>query len=150
MLPREKKRAAWSLAIGLVAAGGVAVGTELQARRLDNRTRAELAKCEAENAERKARVSAIPPAKRGYWDSFVVECDPADFVPDKREPYVRGQDLIADLEHDARATHDSWKFRAPAVFAVFCLPLLWYLFLDRIREISAAISGRDRRLTDGR
>jgi len=30
------------------------------------------------------------------------------------------------------------------VFAVLCLPLIWYFLIDRLREISGAISGRDQ------
>jgi hypothetical protein len=52
------------------------------------------------------------------------------------------QQKIADYAQDAQA-RTAWPF-AIAVFAVFWLPLIWYFLLDRIRELGAAISGRDR------
>jgi hypothetical protein len=144
MLAREKQRAVWSLVVGVVAASGVAGWSELRAYRLDNQAKVEVAKCEAKDAERRAQSNALPPAKRSFWDKAIEICDPADFVPDKSEPYVRGQDAIADLEHDAQAAREGWPFWSLVVFGISCIPLVWYFLLDRIREISAAVSGRDR------
>jgi len=39
---------------------------------------------------------------------------------------------------------DNWLLRSLFVFAIFCVPLVWYFLLDRIREVSAAVSGRDQ------
>lgn len=44
----------------------------------------------------------------------------------------------ADLDRE------TGRFVGLAVFLISCLPLVWYFLLDRIREVSAAVSGRDR------
>ena len=100
-------------------------------------------------------MSALPPAA----------CEPgalspthgrvvarSDVIPDSSERipvpgpnhYVLTpmQQQIADFAWDAQ-NQPAWSLPI-AVFAVFCLPLIWYFSLDRIRELGAAISGRGR------
>jgi hypothetical protein len=112
---------------------------ELRARGLDSQVRSEVAKCEAEAKAKEEKSKLAPDAVRGE-----TVCDPAAFSPDTPQPFVRGQDPIADLEEDAQAAHASWKFPALAILAIFCLALLWYFLLDRVSELRAAVSGRDR------
>jgi hypothetical protein len=77
-----------------------------------------------------------------------------DFVPEADLPKPTGHwetlegatvdpDLV-EAETQANQAHDSRLFLSLLTLAVFSLPLVWYLLLDRIREISAAVSGRDK------
>lgn len=148
MLAKERKRAAWSLAIGIIAAGCAAAWTEWQAHDLENQARALVAKCEA---------VPIPVTKNAKGDKVYYDgkawspqkietiCDPADFTPaDPSFQFTGDLKEIADKRQAAQTIRDTRMFSAGAVFAVFCIPLAWYFLLDRIREISGAVSGRDR------
>jgi len=88
MLVREKKRAAWSLAIGLAAATSVAAWSELHARGADERARELVAKCQAGPA---------PP--KGY----TLVCSPDQFKPTPPSELTGQLKVIADGEEDARS-----------------------------------------------
>ena len=47
-------------------------------------------------------------------------------------------------QEKANKARDNRWFFSLLTLATFSLPLVWYLFLDRLREVSAAISGRDK------
>jgi hypothetical protein len=134
MLPQEKRRVAWSLGIGVVAAICVAGWTERQARHLDAQARVLVAKCEA-----KSKAGA--PLPKGYE----IACNPADFVPDNPPAQLTGPlKEVADIQSQAKTLHDEWPYQFVFVIAIFSLPLVWYLLLERVRELTAAFSGRDR------
>jgi hypothetical protein len=133
MLAREKKRAIWSMVIGLIGTAMVALWGEWQARSDDRQARVLIAKCEATAA----RKPALP-------KGAVEVCDPSTLTLDPDE-FTGGLKVIADIQRDASGWRGSVFFWSLGVFAVFCVPLVWYLVLDRIREISAAVSGRDQR-----
>lgn len=138
MLAKEKRRAAWSLAIGIIAAGSAAAWTEWQAHDLENQARVLVAKCEA---------VPLPVSRNAKGEIEKVEkiCDPADFTPaDPSFQFTGDLKEIADKRKAAQTIRDTRTFSAGVVFAVFCIPLVWYFLLDRIREISGAVSGRDR------
>jgi hypothetical protein len=56
-------------------------------------------------------------------------------IPIMREPLSR---------KDRDLAIENANLRAAWIVAAFCIPFLWYFLLDRLREISAAILGRDR------
>lgn len=132
MLAKEKKRAAWSLAVGIVAGGCVAAWGAWQAHDLENQARVLVAKCEA---------APIPHATKGEEKI----CDPADFVAaDPSFQFTGDLKEIVDKREGAQTIRDAETFWAGVGFAIFCIPFVWYFLLDRIREISGAISGRDQ------
>jgi hypothetical protein len=130
MLVVERRRALWSLAIGLVAAVSLAAWNELEARHSDERVRAIIAKCEA-----------APGIPKGHERI----CDPNDFTPANWEELTGELKDVSDARKQAQDLRDNWVFDPVITFAIFCAPLLWYLILDRIREVSAAVSGRDQK-----
>lgn len=162
MLAREKKRAAWSLAIGAFCASAIFGWEYRKALIAERRLPALVEQCKI----------ALAPVTRGSGHAVLPsELDPPgtipippgstiDAVPVGCEPdalvYAAGglrpgsgkyivtpvQQQIADFALDAQNRY-AWP-RAIAAFSVFCLPLIWYFLLDRARELSAAISGRDR------
>ncbi len=148
MLAKEKKRAAWWLAAGIVAAGCAAAWIQWQAHDLENQARALVAKCEAVPIP----VATNAKGEKVYfdgkaWSTEKIEkiCDPADFTPsDPSFQYTGDLKEIVDKREGAQTIRDSMAFWAGVVFVVFCIPLIWYFLLDRIREISGAISGRDQ------
>jgi hypothetical protein len=133
MLAKEKKRSAWSIAIGLIAAMGIAGWSEFEARQLDARARAIIAECESA----KAKGPELP---KGY----IEVCDPNDFTP--KDPGELPGELgkVALARKQAQYMRDDWALFPLIALGIFCLPLVWYLILDRIREVSAAVSGRDQ------
>ena len=85
-------------------------------------------------------------------------CEPAEIGADS-DPL--GIDRDSDTSHVAKMSdkqNEIWQvsefgadqerfngwFVGLVVFLISCLPLVWYFLLDRIRELSAAVSGKDR------
>ena len=138
MLAKEKRRAAWSLAIGIVAAGCAAAWIEWQAHDLENQARVLVAKYEA---------VPLPVSRNAKGETEKVEkiCDPADFTPaDPSFQFTGDLKEIADKRESAKTIRETTAFWTGVIFGVFGIPLVWYFLLDRIREISGAISGRDQ------
>jgi hypothetical protein len=137
MLGREKRRAVWSLAAGIVVAGLVLGWGYIQAQRVRRTLRTVIADCEKPiNAP---KDDPLANAKR--------ICDPKElmeFSDLRTSPLEGDQGKIEALATEADDDRASSRFRALAVLLIFCLPLAWYFVLDRIREISAAVAGRDR------
>lgn len=152
----------WSVAIGVAIAGLLTGWTRLHTESVDARVAKRMADCKASSstgsvipitpeefkqaweAKHSATTGsvAISPdeakalwAKRraastsGRWVPILPECN-----PDK----VRA--LFTNEAQQSKATADNWGL---AIIAVFCVPLLWYFLLDRLREISDAISRRE-------
>ncbi|MGO9605306.1 MAG: hypothetical protein ACLQAT_18275 [Candidatus Binataceae bacterium] len=186
MLPKEKRRVKWSIAVGAVVAGLIAGYYRLQAFEANQRLHILVADCEkivkptsiGPNASEgltdeelrdegydlsKAKppptpienplkltpvensnhffpgVKSIvekPPLPDGY---VVQSCDPKNLVGYEKLPLFQATLLTTAEEAD-----NGGRSSALIAFLIFCLPLAWYLLLDRIRELSAAIAGRDR------
>jgi len=81
-----------------------------------------------------------PPLPEGY---VVESCDAKNLVGYEKLPLFQARLLNTAEEADDYRTG---RIYALIAFLIFCLPLAWYLILDRIRELSAAIAGRDRGL----
>ena len=58
--------------------------------------------------------------------------------------YTGTREQIIETSNRADGVRAEAQFFGGGVFAFFCLPLIWYFLLDRIREISGAISRKDR------
>jgi hypothetical protein len=82
-------------------------------------------------------VPLSPGAERGD-----LVCDPEDLVglPD----LVGEQAQIANTSREANNDRANGRLFGLLTLAGFCIPAGWYFFLDRLREISDALSGRDR------
>jgi hypothetical protein len=61
-------------------------------------------------------------------------------------PELKGEAAqIVNAAREADNDRGNGRLFGLAVLLLSCLPLFWYFLLDRIREVSAAVSGRDRR-----
>ena len=69
-------------------------------------------------------------------------CNPADLAYKYKLKGVQQQ--IDNTQQEATNDRSDGRLVGSVLFLLFCLPLLWYLLLDRIREVSGAVSGRDR------
>jgi hypothetical protein len=145
VLVREKKRAVWSLAIGAVLAALIYGYTELQMGRIDTQLLEAVRECQA-----------TPKAKNGYpiIKDFDDKGAPGEFIVGRQlhcapEDARLTEDSLLDPERKVRdlasqeeqsESNQDWVY----VVFVFALPGFWYFLLDRIGEISAAISGRNQ------
>jgi hypothetical protein len=173
MLPREKRRAGWSIAVGVVVAGLVAGYHYFQAFEANQTLNNLVSKCEglppgydiakvypplnktAPGASNTAQAAPDETAKLppGWTEEDNPE-RPSNFTPDACNPkalvdridLVGEQAKIADMARQAENDRADGRSSSLIAFAIFSLPLAWYLVLDRIRELSAAITGRDRGL----
>src|SRR5277367_2016482 len=138
MLAKEKRLAIKSIAVGVVATGLVAGFYSWQVRqadaRLDALRNAPTAKAtpkagdfvpDAELLKPGEALTPISPG--GHWESV----DSLDIE-------------TTDAEATANQARDNRWFLSLLTFVAFALPLVWYFLLDRLREISAALSGRDK------
>jgi hypothetical protein len=152
MLPKEKRRVGWSLAVGFLVAGLVAGYYYLQAFEANRQLPILVAACEKQRAGNAPAADLQPgeseePLSKGSTEVPIPpgatigseERLPNDFIPDECDPKV----LVASQADNDR---DDGRDYALIAFLIFCLPLVWYLVLDRIRELSAAIAGGDRGL----
>jgi hypothetical protein len=74
---------------------------------------------------------------------FKPICDPGSLMS---LPELKGESAqIVNAALEADNDRDNGRLFGLAALLLSCLPLFWYFLLDRIREVSAAISGRDRR-----
>ncbi|MFZ0244295.1 hypothetical protein [Candidatus Binatus sp.] len=147
MVAKEKRRVVWSVAVGVLlafATEGIVRGLEWNAT---SRLRATVADCKKPDPK--------DPVGKGHWEPV---CEPDDLRGMKiEEPHytrtVTDDELIADggvtaqiIRADQKVAAyraDRWQYSG-MVLALSFLPLIWYFLLDRIREISAAVLGRDR------
>jgi hypothetical protein len=139
MLSKEKRRVGWSIAAGAVVAGLVAGYYYVRAFEANHRLHVLVAECEKQGAIPIA--PPIPPIPKGYTLDPPV-CDPK--VLESLGDLVGDQAKIVGTASEADADRELGRNGALIAFLIFCLPLAWYLVLDRIRELSAAIAGRDR------
>jgi hypothetical protein len=164
MLAKEKRRVGWSIGAGAVVAGSFAGYYYLQAFNANRRLRILVAECEMKAAPAAPDVPpgykldpapVVPPKDLppGFTEEpikpltdadFDAICDPKDLVLDDIHGLSGFQAKIADTAREADNDRADGRSSALIAFLIFCLPLVWYLVLDRIRELSAAIAGRDR------
>ena len=154
MLAKEKERVAWSLAIGAFCASGILGWKYHKARIADSRLSSLIDQCKAD-----ARKIEIPPGMRPIPPDAIVEVQPGVWKlppgacePDVLEADARGREFVSystpvqqQIDDLARHAKDRSVWTLPIVaFAASCFPLIWYFLLDRVRELGAAISGKDR------
>jgi hypothetical protein len=82
-----------------------------------------------------------PPLPKDSFDADLKRiCDPKELRDlSVKSPLVGDQAKIVDLAMEADEDRASGRFRALVVFLIFCVPLVWYFLLDRLKEVSAAI-----------
>ena len=90
----------------------------------------------------------------GYFipkESLRLVCDP-DTLEDSvarapRHSYLEPEPIQAEImwtwERLQQENKRPYGVVSLVILIVSCMPLFWYLLLDRIRELSAAISGRE-------
>jgi hypothetical protein len=146
MLAMEKKRAAWSLAVGvLLAIAAEGTGRAL-VWRATQRLRASVADCE--------KPDPTNPVGKGHWVSIF---EPSDLRGMKTtapngtytEP-LTDDDLITDggvtaqiIRNDQTVTEyraDEWLFSG-IVLAFSFVPFVWYFLLDRIAKLAVPSRG---------
>jgi hypothetical protein len=145
VLAKEKKRSAWSLAIGAPLALALFGWCHWNALQADARVRQLVVKCGTEPVAPLTDRDFAPDPPKGYkLDSLAGAkpvCEPSDL---EGEPELTGiGSPIVEAVTRAQRLHDNALLWSLILFAGFCTPLLWYFLIDRLREISAAISGRD-------
>jgi hypothetical protein len=157
MLAKEKRRAAWSLAIGAIISvayfGWCYVGSSVIETRLhklvrqceqrpirqkfksyDEIDKTFRASSEFQKLDAEGQDEALETVHERY------SCDPSELsIADGLKDT---QAEIADAQREADHEFDSLWIFSGLGFLIFCLPLLWYLLLDRIREVGDAMSGR--------
>jgi hypothetical protein len=194
VLVKEKKRAAWSLAFGILGgfvAGGwnyhVAMHEQAQLKaliaqcgELDPSTLTPLATVTSaaekfvskhSNGQKFGDIIRDPEFGKfqrgekayiiGYFIDHQLKTDPdwgkfnahdqADLVNRayKKAGLCDPDELLVSESDASDRTEVARRHAeriAALVFGFFCLPFIWYFLLDRLREISAAVSGRDRNL----
>jgi len=127
MLPKEKKRAVWSLAIGAVMSAALFGAFNWRAHLADSQA---------------LRLDAMPhssPTPKVLSDrDFVPESDlPGHWVVDTPS----ASDLLRTKAAGERSDGQTFALLTMAICAV---PFVWYFLLDRLREVVAAILGRDQ------
>src|SRR5271156_5945759 len=133
MLAKEKRFAIRSIAVGIVATGLVAAFCTWQVQQADARLYA-LQNAPIAKATPKVLHDPdfVPHKPAGHWENEKGEIvDPLDPEIDKAET-------------EANQARDSRWFLSLVTFTAFSLPLVWYFLLDRLREVSAALTGRDK------
>ncbi len=149
MLAEEKKRALWSIAVGALLAIAVEGTVRVLEWHATQRLNASVTDCEKPDPKN--------PVGKGHWEAV---CKPSDLrgmtrkgpdgeytVPVTDEDLIAGGGVTARIVQEDQAVdgyrQDNWFYSA-IVIALSCVTFVWYFLIDRIREISAAVSGRDR------
>jgi hypothetical protein len=140
MLPKEKRRGGWSLAVGVILAGLAAGYFYLQISDANERLHSLVAECK----KQKATLTAAPLTDAEIGDDFGEACEPNTYVSLHDHALSVLEQRVWDVGREVDGDERDRARSVLVVFLIFCLPLIWYLVLDRIREISAAIAGRDR------
>jgi hypothetical protein len=174
MLAREKRRSVWSLAIGIALGIGVLSYWYVQSQIADVRLARLVAHCKSRAARATTRLppgfsekpiqpsptpvarnpsdfTPDPEAGRGHlvpdpppagFEDLDLVCEPEDLVD---YVYANGEQAqISDTAREANNDRANGRLFGLLTFVAFCLPLGWYFLLDRLREVSDALSGRDR------
>jgi hypothetical protein len=161
MLASEKKRVIWSLAIGAFCTSTILVWEHQRESTADRDLFTLIERCKDEarsGISVEPRVGSLLHSNKAIQDKPATfefppnDCEPKDIEADERAANDRGihffsfsrpeQQQIFDFVLHGK---DRSIWRLPIVmFSLFGLPFLWYFLLDRLRELSAAISGRDR------
>lgn len=140
MLPREKRRAGWSIAVGVAVAGLVAGYSHFQVSDAYQRLHNSVQECE----RRKAILAATQLTNGQLSDDYAEACLPDTYISLHDHDLSVLERKVFYTEIEADNDRADGRFFSLIAFAIFCLPLVWYLALGRIRELSAAITGRDR------
>jgi hypothetical protein len=147
VLAREKKWAAWSLAIGAILASAVYLYGVIEARRAAADLQNLIATCEKSPTDKDRHpIVTMRDVKTGKEVAGTLE-EKLICAPEELESLDKG--TLIPVERQVRDAYDQ-KPEADVqeygfiVLLIFCAPIVWYFLLGRIRELSAAIAGRDQ------
>jgi hypothetical protein len=143
MQPKERKIISQSLGIGAIAGLSVWFWCSVQAEGAKPELRRAIKQCEqvvARDAARGVTASVdLTLICRKYSDespNILNINDPKDLSD--------AQGAVSDARYNISSYRSDGTLYGGMVFVLFCLPLVWYFLMDRLREIGAALSGRDR------
>ena len=144
VLAREKKRAAWSATIGAVVAGIFYASGTLAIHRADAELQEAVKACWASPTKDGHPIYKATDVKTFKEEEFVsdqvLKCSPEDFR--SSEPVGEAEQKVQDLYSPKETRRDARNLDSLVVFVIFLLPLVWYFLLDRIREVSGAVTPR--------
>jgi len=146
MLAKEKRRGLWALAIGSVLAIAVCGYRAVALKKMDAALAEAVSACWWSPTK-----NGHPIVKGTVGDSHqlqdieldeALKCTPSDLEYESGliEPEQKVHDAYAAEESE----RDDLEMLLVGVLVIAIMPFLWYFLLDRLREISAAIAGRDR------
>jgi hypothetical protein len=143
MLVRERKRALWSFGVGVILAVAVEGGLRVLDWQATRRLEASIAHCE----KSPLRAGEEHMCKPEDWHGLQVQKPDGTFERLTDEDLLHEGWAFSQIIRDylsLKRYRDGELFYSVILLALSSLPLIWYFLLDRIREISGAVSGRDR------
>lgn len=148
MLAKEKRRALWSLAVGVVLAAATCAYGIIVLRRMDSKLGRAVKVCWASPSKDGHPVARATNVKTGRPEEIVLDeilkCSPADLKDAEADQLIPPERRVREIIDAKENKRSNLTLFAGGVITISVLPFLWYFLLDRIREVSAAISGRDR------
>jgi hypothetical protein len=147
MLAKEKKRAFWSFAMGATFAVAVFGYKTIALKEMDATLAKTVAACWAS------------PTKNGHpvlkgvtvGDSHqlqdieldeILKCTPSDLEYESN--LIEPEQKVHDAYDAEEGERDNLEMLLAGALAIALMPFVWYFLLDRIREITAAVTGRDQ------
>ena len=151
MLIKQRRIAIGSLLVGVSIAGISTGWTRLHTESVDARVAKRLADCKAASStgsvipitpEEFKRAWAAKHATGGHWVPDIPEQSRGHWVP--IAPECNSDEVRAVFTNEVQESNAAANYKGLAIVVIFCVPLLWYFLLDRLREISDAILHRDQ------
>ena len=127
--------------IGTIVAGASIGWTRFSAQSVDALVAKRLVDCRA--AGKGDAVPISPKEAESLWNA--ERSGHGRFVPLSDLPECDPDHARAAFTQERELAVENANFRATWIMAVFCIPFLWYFLLDRLREVSAAILGREKK-----
>jgi hypothetical protein len=138
VLKKQRRVAIWSLSIGVAIAGILTGWTRLHTESIEARVAKRMADCKAASVTGSVAIT-LEEFKRS-WEA--KKNSGSHWVPDNSE--CNPDKVRAVFTNEVEQSNTAANNLGLAIIAVFCVPLLWYFLLDRLREISEAIFHRDQ------
>jgi len=165
---REKKRVIWSLGLGAILAFPYFGWNAWKIVRADARLAQVIRECAQQPTRKFDRPNGVLYGEYTYEEAAAAlrnsprfqslsESEKSDVLDKLQDRYECNPEALRDRSGlkgrqadivrrsvEAESDLDNARFYGGVLVFVFCLPLIWYFLLDRIREFSNAVSGRDR------
>jgi hypothetical protein len=171
LFAKEKKRAAYSIAIGMSISLLALAWSQWRAWRSENALPALVQKCKQDWKYKSYENSLKGMVADPDWNKFSdeeraelkrqarldYECDPRKLAnlpnddldafallikEEDKQPHAEIQGRMVTVIDDASSYREEGHVWALLVMAVFSIPLVWYFLLDRLREVGDAFGGR--------